>query len=333
MQSRKENRPSLMRTVWDNLTAPTRRTGNNPWTGGRTYRHLVYASSSAAQWLNLYVPYASAPAPLLVLVHGGGFVMNDAESHQAQLFYRYFRDHGYACATVNYRLAGEATFPAAMEDVKAALRFLGQQGKTYGYDPGRAALWGESAGAYLAVMAAYTGAGEYTGQPCVGEKDPARFPPLPLRALVDFYGPGDVTAQPAQFAAAGVPEWLGRISNGWLTRHTGAFASAEECWMGKPFAAWTPEDFDAFVPCRRVAASTCPHPGLRVLLLHGAADLTVAPAQSVQLCRVLQKTYGPEAARLQMVPHCKHADDRLYAPAVLEGVAAFLQECLDNTRP
>lgn len=319
----------LWRVVWDNMTAPTTAIrADDPWTGGRTYRHVVYATGSDAQWLNLYVPDTAAPAPLLVLVHGGGFVMNDAESHQAQLFYRYFRDRGYACATLNYRLAEEATFPAAIEDVKAALRFLGQQGATYGYDPRCAAIWGESAGAYLAVMAAYTGKAEYMDQPCVGEKGKARFPLLPLRALVDFYGPSDCTTQEEQFDAAGVPGWLRKISNSWLTRHTGTFASSEECWMGKPFAAWTPREREAFVPCRRVEARTCPYPELQTLLVHGAADLTVAPAQSVQLCRTLQKTYGSRAARLITVPHCKHADDRLYGAGVLDRVQAFLQHCL-----
>ena len=118
-----------------------------------------------------------------------------------------------------------------------------------------------------------------------------------------------------------------RLANGWLTRHIGGFSSAEECWMGKPHESWTGSEYESFVPCRRVAARTCPHPGLRTLLVHGQADLTVAPAQSEQLCRVLQQTYGTPAARLLPVPHRKHADDRLYDPAVLNLVLDFLHEC------
>ena len=137
--------PSILRMqgiIWDNLTAPIRHVEVNQWRGGYTYWHLPYARGASSQWLNLYVPASVEPVPLLVLVHGGGFVINDAESHQVQLFYRYFREKGYACATINYRLAGEAPYPAALEDVKAALRFLGQHGDQYGYDTRRVALWG-----------------------------------------------------------------------------------------------------------------------------------------------------------------------------------------------
>ena len=322
--------PSILRMqgiIWDNLTAPIRHVEVNQWRGGYTYWHLPYARGSSSQWLNLYVPASVEPVPLLVLVHGGGFVINDAESHQVQLFYRYFREKGYACATINYRLAGEAPYPAALEDVKAALRFLGQHGDQYGYDTRRVALWGESAGAYLAVMAAYSAAEEYSRERCEGETESNLFPPLPLAAVVDFYGPADVTAQEGQFLAAGVPRMIRRLANGWLTRHIGGFSSAEECWMGKPHESWTGSEYESFVPCRRVAARTCPHPGLRTLLVHGQADLTVAPAQSEQLCRVLQQTYGTPAARLLPVPHRKHADDRLYDPAVLNLVLDFLHEC------
>ena len=92
------------------------------WTGGKSYKNVQYSEVSASDYLNLYVPDDDNPPPLLVLVHGGGFVTNDCESRQAQLMYQYFRDHGWACATVNYRLAQEAFFPAAVEDVKCAVR-------------------------------------------------------------------------------------------------------------------------------------------------------------------------------------------------------------------
>ena len=77
--------------------------------------------------------------------------------------------------------------------MKAALRFLGQHGDQYGYDTHRVALWGESAGAYLAVMAAYSAAEVYSRERCEGGTESDLFPPLPLAAVVDFYGPADVT--------------------------------------------------------------------------------------------------------------------------------------------
>ena len=91
------------------------------WSGGTARTGVRYAEISESDYLNLYVPDGVDRPPLIVAIHGGGFVLNDCESRQAQLFYQYFRDHGYAVATVNYRLAGEASFPAAVQDVKCAM--------------------------------------------------------------------------------------------------------------------------------------------------------------------------------------------------------------------
>ena len=113
------------RVVFHNLFAATEKLDDSTeWSGGTSYEKLAYSDVSENDYMNLYVPDAEEPMPLMVLVHGGGFVYNDCESRQAQFMYRYFRDHGYACASVNYRLAQEASFPAALEDVKAAVRFL-----------------------------------------------------------------------------------------------------------------------------------------------------------------------------------------------------------------
>lgn len=81
--------PSILRMqdiIWDNLTAPIRHVEVNQWRGGYTYWHLPYARGASSQWLNLYVPASVEPVPLLVLVHGGGFVINDAESHRYSSF-------------------------------------------------------------------------------------------------------------------------------------------------------------------------------------------------------------------------------------------------------
>ena len=79
-----------------------------------SFRKWLSGSVCAGQWRTYAVDHIGT---------WGGFVYNDSQSRQAQLMYRYFRDHGYACASVNYRLAQEAAFPAGVEDVKSAIRF------------------------------------------------------------------------------------------------------------------------------------------------------------------------------------------------------------------
>ena len=86
-----------VRQVWCNLFSPTLKLDESTdWSGGNSYERLRYAADSEAQYIDLYVPDTEAPAPLFVMVHGGGFAFNDAQSRQAQFMYRYFRDHGFA---------------------------------------------------------------------------------------------------------------------------------------------------------------------------------------------------------------------------------------------
>jgi len=98
-----------------------------------------------------------APRPLVIWVHGGGWSRGDARQSGA------FTDwpgvlgmlaaRGYVVASVDYRLSGEAKFPAQVQDVKAAIRFLRSKASDYGIDPARVYLWGGSAGGHLAGLA------------------------------------------------------------------------------------------------------------------------------------------------------------------------------------
>lgn len=111
--------------------------------------------------LYLHADRAKArPRPLVIWVHGGGWSRGDARQSGA------FTDwpgvlamlaaRGYVVASVDYRLSGEAKFPAPVQDVKAAIRFLRSRAGDYGIDPSRVYLWGGSAGGHLAGLATVT---------------------------------------------------------------------------------------------------------------------------------------------------------------------------------
>ncbi len=111
--------------------------------------------------LDLYRPQPDGkPKPLVVWIHGGGWNRGDARTSGA------FTDwpavladlaaRGFVVASVNYRLSGEAPFPAQIQDVKAAIRFLRANAVRYQIDPGRVYAWGGSAGGHLAALAATT---------------------------------------------------------------------------------------------------------------------------------------------------------------------------------
>ena len=127
--------------------------------------------------LDLRTP-AAAGAPLVVFLHGGGWLRGSRKMFtpgigDAQSFGRIVAA-GFAVASCEYRLSGEALFPAQLDDVAAALAWLHAHGAEYGVDASRLVLWGVSAGATLAAL---------TG---LGRDD--------VRGVVDWFGPADLIA-------------------------------------------------------------------------------------------------------------------------------------------
>lgn len=111
--------------------------------------------------LYLHADRAKAKArPLVIWIHGGGWSRGD--SRQSGAFTDYpavlasLAARGYVVASVDYRLSNEAPFPAALQDVKAAVRFLRSKAANYGIDGKRVILWGGSAGGHLATLGAVT---------------------------------------------------------------------------------------------------------------------------------------------------------------------------------
>ena len=314
-----------VRQVWCNIFSPTLPLDESAeWSGGKSYEHLPYAEDSEAQYIDLYVPDTKEPAPLFVLIHGGGFAFNDAQSRQAQFMYRYFRDHGFACASVNYRLSTEAAYPAAVSDVKAAVRYLCSVSDRYGFDAGRIAVWGESAGGYLAVMCAVSAPEAFSGTLCIGETAEKRLPMPAFDALVDYYGCIDFVTQRDNFAEEGLISWIPTLANGWANEALGEYGSLEELWLRKNYADWGETEKIEASPLRRAMRQENENPALRTLIIHGDADITVSHLQSVELYDAMKD--NGEDVTLRLVPKCKHADDRLFTDELLGEVEEFLRE-------
>ena len=99
--------------------------------------------------LDLMVPKTPGAKPLVVYLPGGGFVLSTKEAALARR--TYVAEAGYAVASVQYRtVANGATYRDAVADAKSAVRFLRAHGAQYGLDTSKVAIWGESAGGYLA---------------------------------------------------------------------------------------------------------------------------------------------------------------------------------------
>jgi len=104
------------------------------------------------QQLDLYIPSEGKNMPLVVYVHGGGFEHGDKAGDSLSPNNLHLLWDGYAMASVNYRLAPAAIWPAQIQDCKAAIRWLKAHAHQYGYDPNRIGVIGESAGGHLVAM-------------------------------------------------------------------------------------------------------------------------------------------------------------------------------------
>lgn len=108
------------------------------------------------QQLDLYIPTQEKNMPLVVYVHGGGWEHGDKAGDSLGPNLLQLLWDGYAMASINYRLAPAAIWPAQIQDCKAAIRWLKAHSHQYGYDPNRIAVIGVSVGGHLAAILATT---------------------------------------------------------------------------------------------------------------------------------------------------------------------------------
>jgi acetyl esterase/lipase len=121
---------------------------------------IAYREGESKAWrLDLVRPEKNgdSPRPAIVFVHGGGWRSGDKRRGYFINGALEYAQKGYVCVSVNYRLTGEAQFPACIEDVKCAVRWLRANAKKYNVDPERIGGYGNSAGAHLVAMLGLAG--------------------------------------------------------------------------------------------------------------------------------------------------------------------------------
>jgi acetyl esterase/lipase len=265
----------------------------------QTIKNINYAGTSAAsQTLDLLLPAnAPLPLPLVVRVHGGGFSGGDKSGEETGTTASAILAKGYALAAVNYRLSGQALFPAGVQDIKAAVRWLRAHADQYALDSARFACWGESAGGYMVAMLGVTG-----DQATVFDDDSLGNPRVSsaVAAVVDWYGPTDLATMDSQQTAnppASCP-------TSWL-RHTPA-TSPEGGWLGGALNSAevatkvAQANLVAYVP----TAKTLP----LFVIAHGNDDCNVPWGQSQELKDALAK--AGNTANLTIIPGYSHGDSR-----------------------
>jgi acetyl esterase/lipase len=141
--------------------------------GSALPHHLIYGhADSLPQTLDFYPSMARGKKPCIIVIHGGSWSSGD--SRQLPELNKRLTEDGYAVAAINYRLAPRYQFPRQTEDVRSALLYLKQHADELSIDTTSFVLLGRSAGAQIALLAAYT------------NSDPA------IKGVIDFYGPADM---------------------------------------------------------------------------------------------------------------------------------------------
>jgi acetyl esterase/lipase len=271
-------------------------------------RTLTYASRDGVELLlDLYLPAnpIRRPAPVIVFIHGGGW--SGGTRVTGPDFRRYFAQDGFAMASIEYRLTPSVTFPANVEDVRTAVRWLKANAAAHTLDPDRICLWGTSAGGHLAAVAALAPPGMFEGSDNLDRTSV-------VRCVLDAYGPTrfDLMDAQAQAERATLQPAAVTINVPAGQRGAGAPPAAAGGRAGPPAGAGgrgaVPHDDPASpesrlvggavpsVPERVRAASPMTSIGTEAppfLIMHGLADSSVPHGQSVLLYEAL-KAAGQE---------------------------------------
>ncbi|MCI4591959.1 alpha/beta hydrolase [Sphingobium sp. BYY-5] len=227
--------------------------------------------------LDLYRPTkATARLPLVIYVHGGGWMAG--HTRQSGAFSDFpavladLSSKGYVVSSLEYRLSGEAPFPAAIDDVRTAIRFLKANADRYGIDTGHVAIWGGSAGGQLAALAAL----DCGHAPAGADKSNAGQNDC-VQAAVGWYGVYDFATMPQSATP--------RAENRYL-----------DCVQGD-----CPADrISTASPAAHVDAKDPP-----MLLIHGTDDKTVPVSQSQELAAKLKAAHVP--VTLEIIPNVGHS--------------------------
>ncbi|MDO4649742.1 MAG: alpha/beta hydrolase [Eubacteriales bacterium] len=311
--------------VFKNVTADKVDVGDLTWDSGKTYLKVPYSEVSESDYLDLYVPQDVESPKLFVLIHGGGFIAGDSDTKQVQFMYRYFRDHGYACAAINYRLAQEAAFPAGLEDCKAAIRFLKANADQYGYDAEHISVFGESAGGYLSLMCSVTGDDEFNSVPFIGQTE-ENNPSGNVDVLVDYYGYTDIDSLDGDLKEMGVPRLVFTLANNWMIGKLDGHEDYASYWFRKDISRMNEEEFNTVDPFYYIEKNKEVVSNLAVWMIHGDCDITIPCQSSERLYQAFEGQNGAQNTALRMEPGMGHASDPLYSDEILGEIDQFIQE-------
>jgi acetyl esterase/lipase len=245
-----------------------------------TYDNLVYSTPTTdgkqiSLKLDLQVPKTAGKKPLVIYITGGGFDIADKTANLDQR--TYVADQNYVVASIEYRTVPEgATYKQTVSDVKSAVRYLRAHADQYGINSSKVAVWGQSAGGYLASMAGVTnGDKQFVSGGNLKESSD-------VQAVVDEFGPSDISKVAADYdTAAQQGNYAAGNSLAQFVFGKGTKLSVED----------DPSVEELSDPITYVSSKSTPF-----ILLQGSKDQLVSPSQTLIMFNAL-RAKGVDATR------------------------------------
>lgn len=172
-------------------STPAGPTPTPPASAGRVDHGVTYCTRGGiALKMDIYFPERKQDkSPAVLYLHAGAWALGDKTTIGDPIEFEQTVMRGYVVASIDYRLAGQAQFPAQIGDAKCAVRFLRAHADEYGIDKTRVAAWGASAGGHLAALLGLTDASAGFDSGSQYQDQSSR-----VEAVVDMFGPADLTA-------------------------------------------------------------------------------------------------------------------------------------------
>jgi acetyl esterase/lipase len=273
----------------------------------RKYLDVSYANISNAQKLDIYLPEdAQQPYPVIVAIHGGAFMGCDKGDLQVTPMLEGLK-HGFAVVSINYRMSGEAKFPALVQDAKAAVRWIRGNAEKYGFDPKRIVAWGGSAGGYLVSMLAVSAESKELEDLSIGYPEQ----PCDIQAAVIWFGPTNFLKMDEQLTTSGMRPPFEVSHN--------SPNSPESLLLGDTITR-IPDRVRAANPETYIGKTAPP-----MLFQHGRKDPVVPVQQSIEFVEKLKKVFGDQKVSLEILENAEHGDPAFETKENVERVFRFLK--------
>lgn len=270
----------------------------------RTWIDVVYGNASSTQKLDIYLPSTgNGPFPVVVWVHGGAFKFGSKANPQSKAE---LNANGIAVVSIDYRLSGEAIWPAQYYDLKAVIQFIKANASTYYLDKNKIGAWGASAGGHLASMLGIAFAQDSNTR---------------INAVVDWFGPIDFYTMDEDMVVSGVPRCTGANgdSNSPESALIGATVNQNQAlsWSASPLSFLDSLPANVNLP--------------KFLIMHGGKDCNIAANQSVRLKNAIQNKFGTDKASYVFFPNGTHGGVDFTYTSTVQSVITFFTTVFNQT--